>query len=162
MQCSYYNTKKYEELIQQNKTKEEAMNLTRCKNQALKGYTRCEEHGGGDIKEFFTRNLHPDEKVRYIQLFNNMVEEYKIPTHDQFQINLLALICRKIILSHQSEEPEKDITQILSIARELAITPREMKHTQVDINVPQEFVHKQEEIEAIVQQRIALTEKVSK
>ena len=68
---------------------------------------------------------------------------------------MIALVVRKIVLSHISETPEKDIGQILSIAREMAITPREEKHKEEQPKPDTEV--KKEEIEALVKERMKLS-----
>lgn len=132
---------------------------TRCPNSVVQGYTRCFEHGGGDIREFYTRQFMEDEKIRFYGLYDNIIEKYNIPTDDQLLVNLLAATCRKLIQCHNAENFDKDIQQVLSLARELAITPKERKHSELHVHMDKKTGEAIQSVEDIVAERLALTEK---
>lgn len=153
MQCHYVNQKIYNELQKSNP--DTAIEASRCKNEAVEGYTRCSEHGGSSLITFFSRGLKADQKLRFEELYNNILETYKLPTDNLLVLNLIAATCREIVTSHNADPMQHRgcINQALQYAKELNLTPRELKSK----DTPDEEVEKEKkDIEAIVVKRLEL------
>ena len=158
MQCNHINKQKYEELLS-TLTEEQALEQSRCIDTAKQGYSRCKEHGGGTVIEFYSRGLKEDECIRLKALYEDMIDKYEIPEDNQFLVNLIAATARQIISCHNAdpEEIQKSINQAIRIGSELAITPKERKRTEININLPgPEIQEKVKDIQAIVSERMKL------
>lgn len=158
MQCNHINKQKYEELLPK-LGEEQALEQSRCTDKAKEGYSRCEKHGGGTIIEFYSRGLKEDECIRLKALYEDMIEKYEIPEDNQFLINLTAATARQLVSSHNAslEDIQKCISQAIRIGNELAITPKERKRTEININLPPpEVQEKVKDIQAIVSERMKL------
>lgn len=161
MQCNHINEPLYKTLIENGIEQEHALEQSRCSEDSVPGYTRCSEHGGGDLSEFYSRDMQPDEKLRFRELFNNTKERQNIPKDDLMQMNYLAMSCRQIILSHNCSPDEMydNTMKSIQINRELAITPREKKSGKLDITVGKKVEESALQIEELVKQRTALTDR---
>lgn len=160
MQCNHYDQTKCDQLTKKGMPQEQAMNQTRCIAPSVPGYTRCKEHGGGDISEFFTRDMKPDEKIRFKELYENMIEQFNISRTNLYILNLLAANARAIICAHSAnpDDIQKHINQSLQLGKELTLTPKERKHKELHIHMDENLKEHAESIENIVRERIALTE----
>lgn len=152
MQCNHYNQPQAHALINQGISEQKAMSQTRCIQEVVPGYTKCKEHGGGDIKEFFSRDLQPDEKKHFRELFDNVVEKHGIDTNDMFILDMTAIACREIVLSHNSDSPGQHLEKALVLGNTLLLTPKEKRGEKLVIDKPIQ------DIESIVKARIAMTE----
>jgi len=134
LQCHHINQDKYDEL---SKTipKDRALSQSRCEENAVEGYTRCSQHGGSSLVQFFSRDLKPDQQIQFKELFENMLDKYSIDTENLFLMNVLAATCRELTLSHNANvlDLRGSINQALSYAKELALTPKEQKQGNLHI-----------------------------
>jgi len=157
MQCHHINQQLYNELSK-SISQDEALQKSRCQNETATGYTRCPEHGGNSLIQYFSRDLKPDQKLHFKELYENMISTYRIPTDNLFIVNILAATCREIALSHNADTNKLRtcISHALSCARELAITPREQKHKELHLHMGEELREETEKIEDIVKHRMEL------
>ena len=134
----------------------EAMEHARCSNDARKNHTRCKEHGGGDILNFFARDMQEDVRDRFYELYVNIVETYKIDETNLFICNILAMTCREIVTSHSAKSGDmvKYIQNAISMGRDLMLTPRERK--TMSVTVTNDTKRDKNEIEAMVRARIGI------
>lgn len=161
MQCHFINQEEYNELSK-TISEDDALEKSRCQADAVEGYTRCEEHGGADITHFYSGNMMPDQKLRFKELFINVMDTYKIPRDNLLVTNIISATCREIILSHNADPSllRSGINQALAYAKELNLTPKERKGNQSEfhIHMDENMKGAVDNIESIVKERLALQE----
>jgi len=155
-QCTYVNIELVKEYMKKNPhvLLETAMGEIRCKADSMKNHLRCKEHGGGDILHFFMRDMAEDEQERFIELFNNTIKVNTLDEGNLYIMNLVAMTCREIILSHNSEPKQmlEHIHNAVALGKELSATPKEQKG--IKIEVKGDIIRDTEEITAVAKERL--------
>jgi len=156
--CTFVNVNEAREFLKGNPNadREEAMNHARCKIDSKRGFTRCEEHGAGDVISQYTRGLRDDERDKFKELYDNIIQTYIVDEKNLYVCNLIAMTCKEIITSHDAnpEEMLKHIQNAVSLGSSLTLNPKERKTMRVEVKT--DAIKDAEEVEAIVAKRIEM------
>ena len=159
-QCTFINTDEAREFLKANPqaSRESAMDHARCTSDVKKGYTRCEEHGAGDVISQYTRDMQEDHRERFKELYNNIIETYNVDEKNLYVCNLVAMTCREMITSQNAEGKDilKHIQNAASLGAHLTLNPKERKTLRMEVKSDAKI--DAEEIIRIAEHRMSMIE----